>query len=218
MIPNSNQKRQQRQRQNDAFGPWATALDTGPGAALSTFWRRRMAMLQTVNANEGRTSWRMKAVLWIGGLAMLALPAVYLSRATVVQAEDPPLRQATFDTPEAREDAKNKDVESTNEPAGTPLPPTAPPVAAYQGATFVRASEPSVEFLPEPSQGEQEILAALDRKVALDFVDMPLKDAVAYLDDWLEKKVQIQLDKRPLEDYGVANDTPVSIHVKDVKL
>ena len=28
-----------------AFGPWATALDAGPAARLSTYWRARMANL-----------------------------------------------------------------------------------------------------------------------------------------------------------------------------
>jgi hypothetical protein len=259
MIPSSNHQQRQRQRQNDAFGPWATALDTGPGAALSTFWRRRMAMLQTVNANEGRTSWRMLAMLLIGGLAMLALPAVYLSRATAVQAEDPPKAVPPQAEHPFGEDAKAKPAkdpagdnpfggDTQTKPAGdasdnpfgsadddTPAPekhPTETPRARATAAdespytapprtpsvSFERAAEPRVEFLPEPSQGEKQILAALDRKVTLDFTEQPLVKVVAFLADVLEQKVPIQLDYRALDDAGVPGDTPVTRTVKDVKL
>jgi hypothetical protein len=250
MIPNSNQ---QRQRQNDVFGPWATALDTGPGAALSTFWRRRMAMLPTVNANEGRTSWRMRVVLWIGGLAMLALPAVYLSRVTAVQAQNPTeipqTRQVIEGSPgplpgdegyiEAPVDDGPTDEPLADEPRDIPAEigngplddPSAeapqkraapkaadqfpsPPRVPYSAAN--RTAEPSVEFLPEPSQSEKQILAALDRKVTLDFTEQPLVKAVAFLGDVLEQKVPIQLDYRALEDAGVGGDTPVTRKVKDV--
>lgn len=69
------------------FGPWATTLDTGPGAPLSTFWQRRMAMLAMLDRTNARVSWTLRAVIAVGALAVLALPIVYFS-GTSVQAED----------------------------------------------------------------------------------------------------------------------------------
>jgi hypothetical protein len=63
------------------FGPWATALETGSSARLSTFWRRRMALLNEARkAALGTTRYGM-AVLAIAACATLAMPTLYLSHA-----------------------------------------------------------------------------------------------------------------------------------------
>jgi hypothetical protein len=79
----ANEARRQRY-----FGPWATTLDTGPGVHLSTFWQRRMAMLATLNRTTSRVSWTLRALVALCAFAVLALPAIYLSTANSVLADD----------------------------------------------------------------------------------------------------------------------------------
>lgn len=73
------------------FGPWATTLDTGPGVRLTTFWQRRMAMLPTLNGARAHFSWIPRTLVTLGALAVLTLPAVYLS--TAASAEEHPQRK-----------------------------------------------------------------------------------------------------------------------------
>jgi hypothetical protein len=195
----------------------------------------------------------MKVVLLLGGLAVLALPALYLSRPTIVQAEDPPQVGAQdpsktaadenpFNGQEAEPAALNPfgppDAAAASPPDEPPSEspedkapaetPRAKPAAASESPFSAparaaskaqsRVAEPSVEFLPEPSQGEKLIAAALDRKATFQFAETPLADVVVFVEDLLEHKVPIELDIRALEDAGVGADTPVTLRVKDVKL
>jgi hypothetical protein len=70
------------------FGPWATTLDVGSGARLSTFWQRRMAMLATLKNTKARVSWTVGILIALAALAALTLPSVYLSSTRGVMADD----------------------------------------------------------------------------------------------------------------------------------
>src|SRR3954452_4030831 len=63
---------------NDVFGPWTTALDAEPTIGLSSFWKRRMAMLDELNVRSAAVSRRWRAFLLAGALAIIACPLVYL--------------------------------------------------------------------------------------------------------------------------------------------
>jgi general secretion pathway protein D len=156
----------------------------------------------------------MKVVLLLGGLAVLALPAVYLSRATVVRAEDP--KQAASADDEQRDDEEPAAEESPAEaPRAKPAVTAESPFSAPSDRQSVSSG---VEFLPQPSEAEKIATAALDRKVTVDFTETPLADVVDYLQAVIGNQTSIQLDLRALEDAGVGADTPVTRHVKDVKM
>jgi hypothetical protein len=85
------------------FGPWATTLDVGSGARLSTFWQRRMAMLATLRNTKARVSWTVGILIAAAALGALTLPAVYLSSASRLLAEDGPPVTEFFPPPTASE-------------------------------------------------------------------------------------------------------------------
>ena len=64
--------------------------------------------------------------------------------------------------------------------------------------------------------GAAAIEKALASPTQLDFADTPLQDVVDYLKD--VHHIEIQLDRRVLEDVNVKGDTPVTISVKGVTL
>jgi len=65
-----------------AFGPWATTLDADTSAGLSTFWKKRMAMLP-VAAKGSRLSRRAAWSLLVSGCVVVAVP-------TLVSGDDAP--------------------------------------------------------------------------------------------------------------------------------
>ncbi len=221
-------------RKFQAFGPWATALDTGPSAALSTFWRRRMAMLSTLNRDSGRASWRLRIVLVAGGLAVLALPGLYLSRAEVAQAD--PLEDAepadvtqpteATEPPEVTKPANTPSQSTEGRAAGDPfaarrLGPESKPTpapATFEPAKIKTIPEPSVEYFPEPTEVEKRINEALDKRATFDFVDMPLQTVVDFLMDTLDGEIEIQLDNRALADAGMGSDSLVNLKAKYVPI
>jgi len=151
----------------DEFGPWATALDTGPGAGLSTFWQRRMAMLPILNSATSRVSKRAYFCLAALAAVALALPLIYVAQASSTSSAD-------------------------------------------------SAKEPAVEFLPRISASEEKILAVLEQPTAFEFVDTSLKDVMGFIQD--KHAIEIHLDRKALEEAGVGEDTPVTIHIKSVSL
>jgi hypothetical protein len=62
----------------DSFGPWTTAIDTGSSAQLSTFWKRRLAMLPAVSHASLVVSRRGRLLLAAAAAMTLALPTLYL--------------------------------------------------------------------------------------------------------------------------------------------
>src|SRR5688572_4033106 len=56
------------------FGPWATAM--APGPQLSTFWKRRMAMLTTIPANSARPNPGQRTCLVLLAAVLLIVPTI----------------------------------------------------------------------------------------------------------------------------------------------
>ena len=179
-------------------------------------------MLANMKTEQRRTSWWMRTVLAAGGLAVLALPAVYLSRAERAAAQLPAAAPAEKESAEPTPAA-------ASEPAAAPEPlqenrsltPTFAPTPAPANyvptpARPTQIAEPSVEFYPEPSEGEQRINEALEKKETVNFIEMPLGDVAHYFRDKLGDDVEVQLDDRALVDAGVGSDTPITLTVKNV--
>ena len=59
-----------------------------------------------------------------------------------------------------------------------------------------------------PASSDARVREALASPTRMEFTEMPLIDAVAYLKDF--HNIEIQLDNRALEDAGVGSDTPVT--------
>ncbi|HEV7221327.1 MAG TPA: hypothetical protein VGN42_01405, partial [Pirellulales bacterium] len=70
--------------------------------------------------------------------------------------------------------------------------------------------------LTENNPSEAKIMAALDDKTELEFVDQPLSDVVEYLRE--RHEIEIQLDNKALADAGLGSDTPVTRNIKGITL
>ncbi|HTM54998.1 MAG TPA: hypothetical protein VL175_13275 [Pirellulales bacterium] len=73
-----------------------------------------------------------------------------------------------------------------------------------------------VEFFPQPTGSEKKILEALAKPTTIDFVETSLSDVVDYLKD--AHGIEIQLDKKALEDQGVGSDSQVTRKLAGVPL
>jgi alpha-2-macroglobulin len=87
------------------------------------------------------------------------------------------------------------------------------PVAAARAANRA-APSPGSSFADDPDI--QRLNEALNSPTTLDFKETPLEEVVDYLKQ--KHGIEIQLDKRVLEDVNVTAETPVTIHVKNVSL
>lgn len=68
----------------------------------------------------------------------------------------------------------------------------------------------------EPTRAEQRIEEALSSETALEFVETPLTDVIDYLKE--RHKIEIQVNKKTLDDVGIGTDTPISKNLKSVSL
>src|SRR5262245_8124352 len=158
----------------ESFGPWATAIDTGANPQLSTFWKRRMTMLPFLAHVMPRPSRR--TLLLLGTLA-------------AVLGAWPTIRWVTL---------SGNAVGSDDGLALAQAPGKAP-----EGSKGEKAPIPD-EYLPRPSQAEEKILAALGKPTTVDFIDLPLEDAISFLKDY--HNLNVWLDKGTLTDEGFKLD------------
>jgi hypothetical protein len=182
---------------NTYFGPWSTAIATGAPFQLNSFWKRRLAMLPSLSQTTSRTTRRTLLMLLALGVAVIALPTIRWAAqaqsagSAALYADD--FAQAASSTKAARGDRHEKPVSESK----------------AQGAL-------EVEFLPRPSKFEEQVLAALEKPTTVDFQDLSLEDAIAYLGEY--HGINIWLDKPTLTDEGVALDQPVTLRLKDARL
>jgi len=83
---------------NHSFGPWTTAMDSGSGARLSTFWKKRMTMLPIVWHSSAIVTRRGRLLIMATATLALVLPTLYLSR-TVAAVEAEPEKLAAVGKP-----------------------------------------------------------------------------------------------------------------------
>jgi len=98
----------------------------------------------------------------------------------------------------------------------TPVPqpasvagPCAPVSYADEGAA---GEEKLYGFSVRKDPAERKILAALDKRIEIDFIETPLQDVVDFFKDALG--IEIQIDCRALDDVGIGSDTPVSLQLQ----
>ena len=89
-------------------------------------------------------------------------------------------------------------------------------IAALLGGLTARPLWSAEFSRPGPSANEIKIIAALDEKTELEFVDQPLADVIEYLKQ--RHQIEIQLDNRALTDEGIGSDTPVTSNIKGIRL
>lgn len=63
----------------DRFGPWSTALGDGASPNLSTLWRRRMSLLESVRTARHATTRRDWLQMSLAAASALALPTLHLA-------------------------------------------------------------------------------------------------------------------------------------------
>ncbi len=87
-------------------------------------------------------------------------------------------------------------------------------LAILMGALFVAPALAS-EKAENLKTGEEAILAALDEKTCIEFIDEPLSGVVQYLKS--SHHIEILIDTKALEDVSIGADTLVSKSIQNVK-
>ena len=111
------------------------------------------------------------------------------------------------DTDRAKSPAKKSQTQAASSPFAADKKPARPAAAkARDAATQEMQLGTNVARIEE----------ALASATQLDFNEAPLQDVIDYLKT--AKEIEIQIDKRVLEDVNVTSDTPVTINVKGIRL
>ena len=88
--------------------------------------------------------------------------------------------------------------------------------AMQQGQADVEKSQPtSIPIIPE-SPIQKEINAALDTVTKVEYLETPLTDLVADLAQ--RHRIPVYIDRRNLDDDGIAGDTPVTANLNGLSL
>lgn len=106
-------------------------------------------------------------------------------------------------------------VELSHVPAADEPPILYPAPEVWQLLTERRKKYKAVD-LTQHGESETKILAALDDKTDVDFVEQPLIEVVDYLKQ--RHDIEIQLDVKALSDSGVGSDVPVTRSIKGISL
>ena len=106
-----------------------------------------------------------------------------------------------------------------SEKSGIPFPDD-PPIVYPDPEVWQRLTESRRKYaavdLADQGQAERRIRSALDQPTEVEFVETPLSDVVDFLKD--KHDVEIQLNKRALDDEGVATDAPVTMNLHGISL
>ena len=103
--------------------------------------------------------------------------------------------------------ADDKPAKSTTRDHKIPKEPAKPPAKKPQ-----RVAAQEMQSCDRVAAIEK----ALASPIQLEFVEAPLQDVIDYLKS--TKEIEIQMDKRVLEDVNVTSETPVTISVKGIRL
>jgi hypothetical protein len=184
---------------NKSFGPWSTAINTGAPQQLDTFWKRRLAMLPSLNQSKSRATRRTLLFLGVVAACALALPTL---KWTAQMQLGGLARVLADDKPQPAEAGKGLAGADRRDRPGT--------------GTKRAGAAPEIEYLPRPSKFEEQLLAALDKPVNVEFLDLALEDAIAFLQE--AATLNIWLDKQTLTDEGVALDQPITLKLQGARL
>jgi hypothetical protein len=146
-------------------------------------------------------------------LLVLTVVFAFLMAANLCAADKKPTKSPAKKPQAQEEDPFGSNENPTNPTAHNPFTPKP------------AANEPSLKKPPKPpvketpwraGAAEAKIEAALATLIQLDFNEAPLQDVIDFLKE--TKQIEIQLDKRVLEDVNITSDTPVTINVKGISL
>ena len=90
---------------NTSFGPWTTAADTGSVANLSTFWKRRLAMIPVTYRSSARLGGRVVVILLTAAVLVWALPTLRSAAAQAERKKPMSENQTRTEGPPAKEPA-----------------------------------------------------------------------------------------------------------------
>lgn len=79
-----------------------------------------------------------------------------------------------------------------------------------------RDAADEIEYLPRPTKFEEMVLAALEKPLNVEFLDLPLDDCVNFVQE--AAKIPIWMDKQTLTDEGVALDQPITLKLQGARL
>ena len=99
-------------------------------------------------------------------------------------------------------------------PAAIPLPTPEAIQAAQAAAT--QSATPSAGISLTERPGDEKIKKALAAPTQCDFVETPLQDALDYFKRL--HGIEIQIDKKALDDVGIGGDTPITKNIKGIPL
>ena len=106
------------------------------------------------------------------------------------------------------------------EKASIPMPDEPPIVypdaEVWKELTARRKDKYSAQELSRRGPAEKKIQEALKSPTQLEFIETPLSDVIDYLKDYHD--IEIQLDKKSLDDMSIGTDTPVTKNLKGVSL
>ena len=91
-----------------------------------------------------------------------------------------------------------------------------PDAEVWQQLTARRKEKYSSMDLAKQGTAEKKINEALKSPTQLEFIETPLTDVIDYLKDYHE--IEIQIDKKALDDVGIGTDTPVTKNLKGISL
>jgi len=107
-------------------------------------------------------------------------------------------------------------VETSAIPTPDDPPIIFPDPEVWKELSAARKEKYSSMDLANRSKAEKRINEALKSPTTLEFIDTPLSAVVEYLKD--RHEIEIQLDRRALEDMGIPTETPVTSNLKGISL
>src|SRR6185437_14350630 len=98
--------------------------------------------------------------------------------------------------------------------------PGEPPIVYADPETWQLLTERRKKYkavdLTQHGPNETKILAALDEKTEVDFVEQPLVEVIDYLKQ--RHNIEIQIDNKALADAGIGSESPVTRSIKGISL
>jgi len=105
---------------------------------------------------------------------------------------------------------------SAGEAAKKECQPDRPDTTSHTSSTKRVPAPKPAEARLSASAAREKIEQALASPTQLEFIETPLSDVVAYLKDY--HAIEIQLDKKAMDDAGIAAETPVTKNLKGISL
>ncbi len=153
-------------------------------------------MLSSLNLLGSGGNWRNCQRLGLVALAAFALLAMNNSP------DNGPLSPAA-----ARGDDKTQPGAATIDPAGP---------EGREKASKSRDAAGACESLPRPTKFEEQLLAALEKRLDVEFIDLALEDCLQHLHE--QSQLPVWIDKQTLTDEGIALDQPITLKLKGSRL